>query len=41
VLCEPSAAPTLKNALAQLPGVLRVLESGPGPDADLCDEAAS
>jgi diphosphomevalonate decarboxylase len=41
VLCEASVVPALKSALAQVPGVLRVLESGPGPDAQLSDEAAS
>jgi diphosphomevalonate decarboxylase len=33
VLCTAEAAPALKQLLAALPGVLRVLESGPGPDA--------
>lgn len=33
VLCEPAAAAALKLELAAVPGVLRVLESGPGPDA--------
>jgi diphosphomevalonate decarboxylase len=39
VLCEPGAAEALKSALAAVPGVLRVLESGPGPDAQLSSEA--
>jgi diphosphomevalonate decarboxylase len=39
VLCEPGAAVALKTALTQAPGVLRVLESGPGPDAQLSSEA--
>lgn len=38
VLCEPAAAPALKSLLAGVPGVLRVLESGPGPDARLSSE---
>jgi diphosphomevalonate decarboxylase len=38
VLCEPAAVPALKSTLAQVPGVLRVLESGPGPDAQLSSE---
>jgi diphosphomevalonate decarboxylase len=33
VLCTLDAAPALKPLLASVPGVLRVLESGPGPDA--------
>lgn len=39
VLCEPSAAAALQRALAEVPGVLRVLESQPGPDAQLSSEA--
>jgi diphosphomevalonate decarboxylase len=33
VLCEPAAVPRLKKVLAEVPGVLRLLESAPGPDA--------
>ena len=33
VLCTAEAAPELRRLLSELPGVLRVLESGPGPDA--------
>jgi diphosphomevalonate decarboxylase len=35
VLCEPAAVPHLKKVLADVPGVLRLLESAPGPDAAL------
>jgi diphosphomevalonate decarboxylase len=37
VLCEPAAAEALKRKLSEVPGVLRVLESGPGPDAAVVD----
>jgi diphosphomevalonate decarboxylase len=33
VLCELGAVASLKKSLAGVPGVLRILESGPGPDA--------
>jgi diphosphomevalonate decarboxylase len=35
VLCELAAVPRLKESLAEVPGVLRLLESEPGPDAAL------
>jgi diphosphomevalonate decarboxylase len=40
VLVEPSAAVSMQRALSGLEGVLRVLESTPGPDALVIDEGA-
>lgn len=40
VLCEPGAVAHLKKALADVPGVLRLLESQPGPDAEVLDDPA-
>ena len=39
VLVEPNSAATLRSALASTAGVLRVLESAPGPDAAVFDGA--
>jgi diphosphomevalonate decarboxylase len=39
VLVEPNSAATLRSALAATAGVLRVLESAPGPDAAVLDGA--
>jgi diphosphomevalonate decarboxylase len=41
VLCEPDAVPRLKRVLAEVPGVLRLLESTPGPDAALVTASAA
>jgi diphosphomevalonate decarboxylase len=41
VLCEPAAVPRLKKALAEVPGVLRLLEAAPGPDAALVTGSAA
>jgi diphosphomevalonate decarboxylase len=37
VLVEPNSAPAVRRALAATDGVLRVLESAPGPDAAVID----
>jgi diphosphomevalonate decarboxylase len=41
VLVEPSAAAAVQRALAGIDGVLRVLESAPGPDAAVLDGGAA
>lgn len=41
VLTEPSAAAAVQRALAGAEGVLRVLESAPGPDATVLDGGAA
>lgn len=40
VLCEPTAVERLKKALSEVPGVLRLLESAPGPDAEIVSGSA-
>jgi diphosphomevalonate decarboxylase len=40
VLIEPSAAPAMQRVLSGIEGVLRVLESEPGPDAQVLDGGA-